>query len=84
MESLENIGAYIVLLSETNVDYLVHDNKYDTHLLNRHIWKPYPVKKVVASCKWKKYSRTTYQKGGTLALLANSMPSKIHKQTNTC
>ena len=78
MESFYDLGAYFVLLLEKNVYWRVHDNQHYNHLLNWNIWKPVPVKTSVASCNWKNYSRTTYQLGGNLTLLANYITSKVY------
>jgi len=82
MESFKDLLADAVLLSETNVDWKVRDNHYDTHLANRVIFSPAPVKTTTASCSWENRSRSTYQPGGVLSLFTNHITPRIVSSTS--
>jgi len=77
MESFHGLLADVVLLNETNVDWRIRDNHYDTHLANRVIWSPSPIKTTTASCKWENRERSNYQPGGVLSMFANHVTPRI-------
>ena len=82
IESFRDLLADVVLLSETNVDWKVRDNHYDTHLANRVIFSPAPVKTTTASCSWDNRSRSTYQPGGVLSIFTNHVTPRIVSSTS--
>jgi len=79
MSSFRNMMADAVLLSETNTDWRVHDNKYNAQLLNKALWKPHPTRTTVSSCTWDNVERSSFQTGGVLSLFLNTLPSRIIK-----
>ena len=78
MESFLNLAADVVLLSETNTDWSIRDNHWDTLLMNRAIWAPSPTKTTTASCKWNNRHRTSFQVGGTMSLFSGTLTPRIH------
>jgi len=81
MESFLNLAADAVLLSETNVDWTVHDNHWDTLLMNRAIWAPSPTKTTTSSCRWHNRHRTSFQVGGTMSVFTGTLTPRIHSST---
>jgi len=80
--SFKDLLADVVLLSETNVDWRVRDNHYDTHLENRVIFSPAPVKTTTASCSWDNRARSSYQPGGVLSVFTNHVTPRIVSSTS--
>jgi len=70
--------ADIVLLSETNTDWKVHDNHWNTLLMNKALWDPIPTKTTTSSCKWENVHQTSFQVGGTLSVFTGSITPRIH------
>ena len=81
MESFKQMSADVVCLSKTNTDWKVRDNYWTAQLLNKAIWKPSPTKTTVSSCIWENRDRKSFQTGGVLTTLFNSLPSRILKST---
>jgi len=79
MESMQMMGADLVLLSETNTDWKINENYYETKLRNKAIWRPSPTLTTVVSCPWKNIRKTSYQPGGLMTLCTNDIPSRIKK-----
>ena len=79
MNSFKNMAADVVLLSECNVDWRVHENEWTAQLLNKAIWRPCPTKTVVSSCSRENYDRSSFQTGGVLSLFLDKMPSRVLK-----
>lgn len=77
IESFRDLLADAVLLSETNVDWKVRDNHYGTHLTNRDVFKPSPIKTTTASVIWENRDRSTYQSGGVMSLFTNYIAPRI-------
>jgi len=82
LESFKDLLADVVLLSETNVDWKVRDNHYDTHLANRVIFTPAPVKTTTASCSWENRSLSSYQPGGVMSVFTNCVTPRIVSSTS--
>ena len=79
MESFQSFGADMILLSETNTDWRINDNFYDTKLRNKAIWNPSPTMTSVASCPWDNTTKRSYQPGGLMSVSLNNLPSRIKK-----
>jgi len=77
MESFLNLASDVVLLSETNTDWTIKDNHWDTLLMNRAIWAPSPTKTTTASCEWNNRHRTSFQVGGTMSLFSGMLTPRI-------
>jgi len=77
MGSFISMQADVVLLSETNTDWKVHDNHWNTLLMNKALWAPSPTKTTTSSCQWENIHRTSFQVGGTLSVFTGTITPRI-------
>ena len=77
MESFKMYSPDLLLLTETNTDWLINDNAYETKLINKAVWAPTPTSTYVSSCKWDNLRKTNYQPGGVMSVVLDNMTSRI-------
>jgi len=77
MESFQMYSPDLILLNETNTDWFINDNAYETKLINKAVWSPLPTSTYVASCKWTNLRKTNYQPGGVMSVALDKLTSRI-------
>ena len=76
MRAINNTGADLISLVETNKAWHKNDLLYDISTVNKTIWST-PTKTVGASNRLDKNSPSLYQPGGVFMTVANNLTTKI-------